>query len=91
MGGHSATILAGWRPTEQPTSLQRTPIATIVDIEELIDNVLALQHPKMRERCFIDRNQGCGRVHVSMSAQKKFARLRRALFSYVSQTACLDS
>ena len=25
------------------------------DIEELIDNVLVGQHPKMRERCIVDR------------------------------------
>ena len=57
----------------------------MVDIEELIDNVLAGQHPKMRERCFADR------IKAVSARRKFFARLRRALFSYVSQTACLDS
>ena len=27
----------------------------MADIEELVDNVLAGQHPKMRERCLVDR------------------------------------
>ena len=62
-------------------------IATMVDIEELIDNVLAGQHPKMRERCSLPHTSGSpvgvAPVFCISARRKNFARLRRALFSYV--------
>jgi hypothetical protein len=56
---------------------------TMVDIEELIDNVLAWQHPKMRERCFIDRIKAVGGC-MSMSAQKFCAPAARLIFLCLS-------